>query len=68
MKDDNDDSPLDVALKSDNIDAAYYLLSHGGEAGKSGVKLLCGACERGKIDVVKELVEKYKVDPNCKFN
>ena len=67
MKDDNDDSPLDVALESDNIVAAHYILSHGGNADKSGAKLLCGACEDGEIDVVKELVEKYKVDPNCEL-
>ena len=68
MKDGKDDSPLDVALKSSNIDAAHYLLKHGGKVGKSGAKLLCGACEDGKLDVVKELVEKYKVDPNCECN
>ena len=64
VKDDQNTSPLDLALKSDNVEVAHFLMSHGGEASKYYVKLLCVACEEGKLDVVKELVEKYNVNPN----
>ena len=29
-------------------------------------KLMMGACEKGKLDVVKELVEKHKINPTGK--
>ncbi len=46
------------------MDVALYLVSRGCACGdKDKTELLCKACTYGKLDVVKELVEKYKVDP-----
>ena len=65
-------SPLDRALEGiynkDCMDVALYLMSRGcacGDEDKAG--LLCVACDFGKLGVVKELVEQYKVDPNSKY-
>ena len=67
MKDDKGESPLDLALKSDNVEAAHYLISRSGGSSRECAKLLCMACERGEFNIVKELVEKYKVDPKCEY-
>ncbi len=60
-------SPLDIALEGlddDCMDVALYLMSRGCACGdEDKAKLLCRACERGKLGVVKELVEQHKVDP-----
>ena len=66
MRDDNDERPLDVALKYDKVGAADYLISCGSDAGKDNARLLCRACEKGELEVVKKLVEEYDVHPNCK--
>ena len=68
VRDDNGESPLDVALDEgsvDNGDVGLYLIKHhgcGDEQDKA--KLLCKACKWGNLDVVKELVEQHNVDPN----
>ena len=69
MQNDNGQSPLDYALKDVlkyefSFDAAHYLISRGCGGDKERGKLLCGACHHGKLDMVKELVEQHKVDPN----
>ena len=67
MKDDKGESPFALSLKSDNVEAAHYLLSHGGANNRDHAKLLCLACKCGELNIVKELVEKYEVDPKCKY-
>ncbi len=59
---------LDIALEylSRNegcVDVALYLMTRGCGSDEDKAKLLCGACQWGKLGVVKELVEQYKVGP-----
>ena len=67
MRDDEGQSPLDKALDdlyAGCVDVALYLMSRGCACGdEDKAKLLCGACQWGKLDLVKELVEQIKVDP-----
>ena len=59
-------SPLDLALDYYNIrvDVALYLFNHGCGDDKGKTKLLCKACGLDRLDIVKELVEDHKLDPN----
>ena len=71
VRDDEGQSLLDLAFEElyeydddDHcIDVALYLINHGCGDDEEKDKLLCGACCRGKLDVVKELVEKHDRDP-----
>ena len=70
MRNDKGQSPLDLALEdmyNDDdymyMDIALYLINHGCGADEDKDKLLCEACWRGKLDVVKELVEEHDRDP-----
>ncbi len=66
MRNDEGQSPLDKALMYFDevcVDVALYLMSRGCGGDEDKAKLLCGACLYGKLGVVKELVEQYKVDP-----
>ena len=68
VRDDQGQSPLDLALEDlyddeDDIAVALYLINHGCGDDEDKDKLLCGACSWGKLDVVKELVEKHDHDP-----
>ncbi len=61
-------SPLDIALNvlydDGCVDVALYLMSRGCACGdEDKAKLLCKACQMGKLGVVKELVEQHNVDP-----
>ncbi len=38
-------------------------MSRGCGSDEDKAKLLCGACQWGKLGVVKELVEEHQVDP-----
>ena len=72
MRDDGGQSPLDIALEDlyyeDCMDVALYLMSRGCACGdEDKATLLCAVCDLGKLGVVKELVEQYKVDPNSKY-
>ena len=69
MRDDNGQSLLDCALErvykhEDYVDTAHYLISRGCGGDKERGRLLYGACHHGKLNMVKELVEQHKVDPN----
>ncbi len=72
MRDGEGESPLDRALEDlhyeDCMDVALYLMSRGCACGdEDKARLLCVACDHGKLGVVKELVEQYKVDPSSKY-
>ena len=68
MRDDHGRSPLDRALecvsRPDDLDLGLYLINHGCGGDEGKVKLMCEACFWSKLDVVKELVELHKVNPN----
>ena len=69
VRDNNGRSPLDSALDGNDlfgffVDVALYLINHGYGGAEDRNKLMTRACEWGKLDVVKELVEQHKVDPN----
>ena len=66
---DNGKSPLDKALDrsySKNCDVALYLINNGFGNKQDKAKLLCKGCSSGNLDVVRELIEQHKVDPNGK--
>ena len=73
MVDDVGNSPLDLAMCWDNddvdvgVDIALYLVNHGCGDDKDKVKLLCRACNQNKLDIVKEIIEKHKVDPKSEI-
>ena len=63
-------SPLERALENlhkDSIMVALYLIKHGCGAEKDIAYLLCIASHRGEINMVKELIEKYKANPNSEL-
>ena len=61
-------SPLDVALALyKSVDVALYLINHGCGDDKDKAKLLCKACGLDRLDIVKELVEEHKLDPNGRY-
>ena len=72
VQDDEGESLLDVTLENiddyyiadDSLNIALYLVTRGYDGDEDKVKVLCKACEWSKLDVVKELVEQHKVDPN----
>ena len=71
VRDDNGLSLLDLALdkgSKDDYPVGFYLIKHhgcGDEQDKA--KVLCKACQGGNLNVVKELVEQHKVDPNGEY-
>ena len=67
MIDDEEGSPLDCAVEEDHYDIALYLVNHGCVVNRNKERLLLSACQYGELDVVKELIEKYKVDPKGKI-
>ena len=57
-----------MALDEGSCCVGLYLIKHhgcGDEQDKA--KLLCKACQRGNLDVVKELVEQHNVDLNGEY-
>ena len=69
VRDDKGHLPLSIAIMGKDhfayVDVAHYLMNHGCTCSdEDKVKLLCKACSCGNLDVVKELVEQHKVDPN----
>ena len=70
----NNKLPLNKAIenltwKGGCVDVALYLMSHGCPgSNEDRIKLLCGACKHGKLDVVKELVEQHHIVPSGKYS
>ena len=73
VRDDKGRSPLDILLEGIDdsrnkryygFPIAHYLLSCGYGDEEDRVKWLYKACWWGKLEVVKELVERHNVDPN----
>ena len=62
--DDQGRTPLDTAMEN-NTSAAFYLINRVPDmcGDNKGEKLLCRACNSGKLYMVKKLVEQHKVDP-----
>ncbi len=71
-------SPLDIALRLEEQDMdmydedpglyiPLYLVNRGCGSDEDKAKLLRAACEHGKLDVVKELVEQHNVDLNSEI-
>ena len=60
-------SPLKMALgdvqDAGHFSVAQYLIKRGSGNYDDKVKLLYGACWRGDLNVVKELIKQHKVDP-----
>ena len=73
VRDDERKSPLDRTMEGVYYDegcpeVAHYLMSCGCCSDeKTLTELLCGACRRGKLSIVKELVEQHNLDPNSEF-
>ena len=71
VRDDNGRLPLELALdeeSKDGGDVGLYLMKHHGCVDEQDkAKLLCKACQRGNLNVVKELVEQHNVDPNGEY-
>ena len=71
MRNDQGQSPLDIALQSlyydDCIDVALYLINRGCGDDKDKDKLLCRACRLNRLGVVKELMEKHDRDPKGEY-
>ncbi|XP_064382604.1 uncharacterized protein LOC135331395 isoform X2 [Halichondria panicea] len=68
LRDKNGQSPLDLAMDHMHdydgcMDVALYLKSRGCGGDEDKPRFLCAACRRGRLGVVKELVEQDKVDP-----
>ena len=71
VRDDNGRLPLELALDEESKDdgrVGLYLIKHHGCVDEQDkAKLLCKACQRGNLDVVKELVEQHNVDPSGEY-
>ncbi len=51
-------------LNEDKFNIAMYLITHGYYLSCLGIGTLTYASRMGKLDVVKKLIEEYKIDPN----
>ena len=49
------------------LNIALYLINHGVDDQQDKAELLCTSCDSGNLDMVKELVEQYNVDPNGEY-
>ena len=63
VKDDDGDSPLDVAMRWDELRIAFYLISCGCDSNEDKVKVFTKACQSGELEVVKELVQLCNAHP-----
>ena len=70
VRDDEGMSPLDTAINKLNVydaecyfEVAHYLMGCGCDSNEERLsKLLFEVCQRGKLDIVKTLIEKYMLD------
>ena len=76
MEDNQGRSPLDYAVgnhlwgrspRVECIDVALYLISLGCGGKKQLERLLFEACGHGRLDVVKEMIEKHSINPDGRF-
>ena len=58
---------LDKGSEDDGDVGLYLMKHHDCVDEQDKAKLLCKACQRGNLDVVKELVEQHNVDPNGEY-
>ena len=59
---------MDVALDDyTSFNVPLYLINRGCGDDKDKAELLFRACEWIRLDIVKELVEEHKLDPNGKY-
>ena len=68
VEDGGGQSALDIAFEDvynddGRIDVALYLINRGCGNDEDKNKLLCLSCQWGRLDVVKELVDKHNCDP-----
>ncbi len=67
VRDDEGKSPMDRAVLGvydSCVNVALYLMSRGYACSdEDKANLLCGVCWTGRLDMVEELVEHHKVDP-----
>ena len=63
MKDNEGNSPLDLAMREGKVGTALYLFNHGRGSKEDKDKVLCQACGYGNLKVVKELVKQHSVNP-----
>ena len=72
MTDEFGRTPLDRAKESaedcpDFFSVALYLVDNCGCGGEEErIELLCRACRYGRLDVVKQIIEKHSINPNSK--
>lgn len=72
MTDEFGQTPLDRAKETsedcpDFFSVASYLIDHCGCGGEGErIELLCRACQLGRPDVVKEIIEKHSINPNSR--
>ena len=55
-----------VSGSEDCVDVSLCLINCGCGNEEDKRAILCGACQHGKLDVVKELVEQHHVNPSGK--
>ncbi len=58
---------LDIAIDDKQFDLALFLVNHGCGDDDGKEKLLFAACYLDNLDIVKELIEKHKVDPKSEI-
>ena len=63
VKNQEGNSPLDVALRVKNQEVALYLFNYSSGSDQDNDKVLMQACESGELNVVKKLVERHNINP-----
>ena len=63
MNDGDEDSPLDEVVWMDYPDRMFHLAIHGCGNSKFKDAAIIEACEYGRLEVVKKLIEQYNINP-----